>query len=95
MYKHQAEFLKVTQEYTRQINLLLSMSEKSDRKQIEQLSMILKKLKSSLQKLITQNEEFKRYINNAAKYKAILSPYISLLEETKTQIEKAGKSHES
>lgn len=38
MYKHQEQFLKVTQEYNRQISLLLDMAEKSDRKQIEQLT---------------------------------------------------------
>lgn len=50
MYKHQEQFLKVTLEYNRQINLLLGMAEKSDRKRIEQLTPILQKLKSSLQK---------------------------------------------
>ena len=49
MYKHQEQFLKVTQEYNRQISLLLGMAEKADRKQIEQLTQILQKLKSSLQ----------------------------------------------
>ncbi|WP_455505707.1 hypothetical protein [Gemmiger formicilis] len=91
MYKHQAEFLKVTQEYTRQINLLLDMAEKSDRKRIEKLSAILQKLKSSLQKLTNQQEDFKRYINNAAKYKAMLKPYIDLLESTKAEIERLQK----
>ena len=40
MYKHQEQFLKVTQEYNRQISLLLGMAEKADRKQIEQLTQI-------------------------------------------------------
>lgn len=40
MYKHQEQFLKVTLEYNRQINLLLGMAEKSDRKRIEQLTPI-------------------------------------------------------
>lgn len=45
MYKHQEQFLKVTLEYNRQINLLLGMAEKSDRKRIEQLTPILQKLR--------------------------------------------------
>lgn len=52
MYKHQEQFLKITQEYNRQISLLLGMAEKANRKQIERLTPILQKLKSSLQKLI-------------------------------------------
>lgn len=40
MYKHQEQFLKVTQEYDRQISLLLGMAEKADRKRIEQLTPI-------------------------------------------------------
>lgn len=90
MYKHQEQFLKVTQEYNRQINLLLGMAEKADRKQIEQLTPILQKLKSSLQKMINQQGQFKQCVQNSGKYKALLKPYLSLLEETKAEIEKAG-----
>ena len=61
MYKHQEQFLKVTLEYNRQINLLLGMAEKSDRKRIEQLMPILQKLKSSLQKMVNQQEKFKQW----------------------------------
>ncbi len=91
MYKHQEQFLKVTQEYNRQISLLLGMAEKSDRKRIEQLTPILQKLKSSLQKLINQQERFKQCVPNSGKYKALLQPYISLLDETKAEIEKVGE----
>lgn len=91
MYKHQEQFLKVTQEYNRQISLLLDMAEKSDRKQIEQLTPILQKLKSSLQKLINQKERFKQCVQNSGKYKVLLQPYISLLDETKAEIEKVGE----
>lgn len=88
MYKHQEQFLKVTQEYIRQINQLLDVAEKSDRKRIELLAPILKKLKSSLQNLINQRELFKKYINNPAKYKALLQPFVDLLNETKAEIER-------
>lgn len=91
MYKHQEQFLKVTREYNRQISLLLGMAEKSDRKRIEQLTPILQKLKSSLQKLINQQERFKQCVPNSGKYKALLQPYISLLDETKAEIEKVGE----
>lgn len=91
MYKHQEQFLKVTQEYNRQIKLILDMAEKADRKLIEQLIPILQKLKGSLQKMMNQQERFKRNINNPAKYKAMLQPYIDLLKETATEIEKAGE----
>lgn len=40
MYKHQEQFLKVTQEYNRQIKQLLDMAEKSDRKRIALLTPI-------------------------------------------------------
>ena len=60
MYKHQEQFLKVTQEYNRQISLLLGMAEKANRKQIEQFTQILQKLKSSLQKIMNQREKFKQ-----------------------------------
>lgn len=88
MYKHQEQFLKVTQEYNRQIKLLLDMAEKSDRKKIALLTPILNKLKSSLQKLMNQQELFKKYINNPAKYKALLQPFVNLLDETKAEIER-------
>lgn len=91
MYKHQEQFLKVTQEYNRQISLLLDMAEKSDRKQIEQLTPILQKLKSSLQKMVNQQEKFKQRVQNSGKYKALLQPYISLLDETRAEIEKVGE----
>lgn len=74
MYKHQEQFLKVTQEYNRQISLLLGMAEKSDRKRIEQLTPILQKLKSSLQKMVNQREKFKQCVQNSGKYKALLQP---------------------
>lgn len=88
MYKHQEQFLKVTQEYNRQIKQLLDMAEKSDRKRIELLTPILNRLKSSLQNLINQQEFFKKHINNPAKYKALLQPFIDLLNETKAEIER-------
>lgn len=91
MYKHQEQFLKVTQEYNRQISLLLDMAEKSDRNQIEQLTPILQKLKSSLQKMVNQQEKFKQRVQNSGKYKALLQPYISLLDETRAEIEKVGE----
>lgn len=91
MYKHQEQFLKVTQEYNRQISLLLGMAEKADRKQIEQLTQILQKLKSSLQKMVNQQEKFKQRVQNSGKYKALLQPYISLLDETRAEIEKVGE----
>lgn len=88
MYKHQEQFLKVTQEYNRQIKQFLDMAEKSDRKRIALLTPILNKLKSSLQNLINQQELFKKYINNPAKYKALLQPFVDLLNETKAEIER-------
>lgn len=91
MYKHQEQFLRVTQEYIKQINLLLDMAKKSDRKKIAQLTPILQKLKSSLQKMRNQQERFRRYINNPVKYKALLQPYIDLLKETAIEIEKVGE----
>ena len=91
MYKHQEQFLKVTLEYNRQINLLLGMAEKSDRKRIEQLMPILQKLKSSLQKMVNQQEKFKQCVQNSGKYKALLQPYISVLDETRAEIEKVGE----
>ena len=83
MYKHQEQFLKVTQEYNRQISLLLGMAEKSDRKRIEQLTPI--------QKMVNQREKFKQCVQNSGKYKALLQPYISLLDETRAEIEKVGE----
>ena len=91
MYKHQEQFLKVKQEYKMQISLLLGMAEKADRKQIEQLTQILQKLKSSLQKIMNQREKFKQCVHNPGKYKALLQPYIDLLDETKAEIEKVGE----
>lgn len=91
MYKHQEQFLRITQEYNRQISLLLGMAEKANRKQIERLTPILQKLKSSLQKLINQQEKFKQRVQNSGKYKALLQPYISLLDETRAEIEKVGE----
>lgn len=91
MYKHQEQFLKVTQEYNRQISLLLGMAEKANRKQIEQFTPILQKLKSSLQKMTNQQKRFKQCVHNPGKYKALLQPYISLLDETKAEIEKVGE----
>lgn len=88
MYKHQEQFLKVTQEHNRQIKQLLDMAEKSDRKKIALLTPILNKLKSSLQKMMKQQELFKQYINNPAKYKALLQPFVNLLDETKAEIER-------
>lgn len=88
MYKHQEQSLKVTQEYIRQINQLLDIAEKSDRKRIALLTPILNNLKSSLQNLINQQELFKKHINNPAKYKALLQPFIDLLNETKAEIER-------
>lgn len=88
MYKHQELFLDTTKEYTRQINLLLDMAKTADRKQIQRLHPILEKLKSSLQNLTRATPGFKRYINNPVKYKTLLQPYIDLLEETKSEIER-------
>lgn len=95
MYKHQELFLNTTQEYTRQINQLLDMAKGADREQIKRLSSVLDKLKSSLQKLTGESEKFKRYINNPVKYRAMLKPYIKLLDETKAEIEKLGVKYES
>ena len=99
MYKHQELFLNTTQEYTRQINQLLDMAKGADREHIKRLSSVLDKLKSSLQKLTGESEKFKRYINNPVKYRvkyrAMLKPYIKLLDETKAEIEKLGVKYES
>ena len=81
MQKHQAEFMKVVKEYNQQINMLLGMAQ----------TEILNRLKGSLQKLTMQQNEFKRYIANPVKYNALLQPYISLLEQTKQEIQKAGE----
>lgn len=77
-----------TKDYIQQINQLLDLAEKSDRKQIAHLTEILNELKSSLQKLIKEEEQLKKYINNSVKYRAIMQPYIDLLNETKTEIER-------
>lgn len=87
MQKHQAEFMKVVKEYNQQINMLLGMAQTANRRQTE----ILNRLKGSLQKLTMQQNEFKRYIANPVKYNALLQPYISLLEQTKQEIQKAGE----
>ena len=91
MQKHQAEFMKVVKEYNQQINMLLGMAQTANRRQTE----ILNRLKGSLQKLTMQQNEFKRYIANPVKYNALLQPYISLLEQTKQEIQKAGEKRES
>ena len=91
MQKHQAEFMKVVKEYNQQINMLLDMAQTANRQQLSRLTEILNRLKSSLQKLTMQQNEFKRYIANSAKYNALLQPYISLLEQTKQEIQKAGE----
>ena len=91
MQKHQAEFMKVVKEYNQQINMLLGMAQTANRRQTE----ILNRLKGSLQKLTMQQSEFKRYIANPVKYNALLQPYISLLEQTKQEIQKAGEKRES
>ena len=91
MYKHQEQFLKITQEYNRQINQLLDLAKKSDRKQITHLTEILNKLQNSLQNLQKQQELFKKHINNPAKYKALLQPFIELLDETNIEIERLNR----
>ena len=73
--------MKVVKEYNQQINMLLGMAQ----------TEILNRLKGSLQKLTMQQNEFKRYIANPVKYNALLQPYISLLEQTKQEIQKAGE----
>ena len=73
--------------------MLLGMAEKSDRKRIEQLTPILQKLKSSLQKMVNQQEKFKQCVRNSGKYKALLQPYISLLDETRAEIERVGEKY--
>lgn len=91
MLNHQKLFLDTTKEYTRQINQLLDMAVTADRKQIMQFTLILNKLKSSLQKLQKQQPKFKKYITDPAKYESLLKPYISLLESTKAEIERLQK----
>ena len=88
MNKNLVLYSDTTKEYIRQINQLLDIAEKSDRKQIFRLTDILNKLKSSLQKLQKEQPRLKQYINNSAKYRAIMQPYIDLLAETKAEIEK-------
>lgn len=80
----------IAKEYIRQINQLLDIAEKSDRKQLAHLTEILNKLKSSLQKLQKEQPRLKKYVNNPVQYKAITQPYLDLLASTKTEIEKAG-----
>ena len=94
MNNHQTLYLNTVQEYNRQIMQLLGMGAQADRKELERLSGIMKKLKSSLQKLNSETDKFKRYVNNPSKYKAALKPYIEFLETTKAEIEKVGKQHE-
>ena len=91
MQKHQAEFIKVVKEYNQQINMLLGMAQTANRRQLSRLTEILNRLKGSLQKLTMQQNEFKRYIANPVKYNALLQPYISLLDQTKQEIQKAGE----
>lgn len=88
MYKQQEQFSKITQEFIRQISLLLDLAKKSDCNQIARLTEILNKLKSSLQNLEKQSELFKKHINNPAKYNALLHPYIELLNKTNAEIER-------
>lgn len=91
MYKHQIQFLKVAQGYNQQIGMLLDIAEKADQKQIQQLNPILEKLKSSFQELVNQQDQFRQCFFNPKKCKALLQPYITLLEETKAEIEKVGE----
>lgn len=90
MNKHQELFLNTTREYSRQMNQILDMVEKANPFQIGQLLTVSRKLKSSLQKLNGQQVKFKHYVNDPAKYTALLKPYIDLLSETKAEIEKIG-----
>ena len=91
MQKHKAESMKVVQEYTQQINMLLGMAQTANDRQLSRLIEIMSRLKISLQKLAMQQNEFERYIANPVKYNALLQPYISLLEQTKQEIQKAGE----
>lgn len=88
MYKHQKEFLKVAQGYNQQIGLLMNIAARSNRKQMEHLMPIAQKLKSSFQKLVDQQDQYKRSAFNLQKSKAILQPHIDLLTETKVEIER-------
>jgi hypothetical protein len=90
MQKHQELFLRTTKEFLRQTNQVSDMMEKASPEQGKQLLAVMNKLKSSLQKLNGQQGVFKRYVNNAAKYTAMLQPYIDLLEETRAELEKIG-----
>ena len=76
MLNHQKLFLDTTKEYTRQINQLLDMAVTADRKQIMQFTLVLNKLKGSLQKLQKQQPKFKKYITDPAKYEALLNKSI-------------------
>ena len=91
MQKHKAEFMEVVQEYNQQIGMLLGMTQTANRRQLSRLIEIMSRLKISLQKLAMQQNEFERYIANPVKYNALLQPYISLLEQTKQEIQKAGE----
>ena len=95
MQKHKAEFMEVVQEYNQQIGMLLGMAQTANRRQLSRLIEIMSRLKISLQKLAMQQNEFERYIENPVKYNALSQPYISLLEQTKQEIQKAGEKHES
>lgn len=91
MYNYQRLFLSITAEYTRQINQILNMAAMADKKQIMQLTFILNKLKSSLQKLQRRQPQFKKCTGDPAKYESLLKPYISFLESTKVEIERLQK----
>ena len=83
--------MEVVQEYNQQIGMLLGMTQTANRRQLSRLIEIMSRLKISLQKLAMQQNEFERYIANPVKYNALLQPYISLLEQTKQEIQKAGE----
>lgn len=88
MYQHQKEFLKVAQGYNQQIGLLMDIAARSNRKQTKRLMPILQKLKSSFQKLVDQQDQYKQSVFNLQKSKTILQPHIDLLVETKAEIER-------
>ncbi len=91
MNKCQIQFLTVAQGYNQQIGLLMEIAVKSDRKRIKQLTPILNKLKSSFQKLVNQQDQFKQCVFKPEKCKALLQSHIDLLKETKVEIEKVGE----
>lgn len=91
MYNHQMRYLAVTKEYNRQIKQLLDMAEKANREQMVILFDIMKKLKSSLQKLSAEHEKLRRYVNNPCQFNIMLKPYEDFLEKTRAEVEKAGE----